>query len=118
MADEAKATGAAAAPPETDGGELEFEDWSYRLLSLERVMADPEDDDSEDIFTAKFQVDGLNANAEIEIIVSDQTDEAHVISIAQHTLHVATTMWGRLTADRLIRARASDLPKRGTSRRR
>ena len=31
-------------------------------------------------------------------------------SIAQHTLHVAATMWGRVTADRLIGARAKDLP--------
>ncbi len=108
----------AADGAEVADGELEFEDWTYRLLSLERVEADEIDDDGQDIFTAKFQVDGPNANAEIEITVSDHTDEAHVISIAQHTLHVAMTMWGRVTSDRFIRARSADLPKRGTSRRR
>lgn len=95
----------AADGAEVADGELEFEDWTYRLLSLERVEADEIDDGGEDIFTAKFQVDGPNANAEIEITVSDHTDEAHLISIAQHTLHVARTMWGRVTSDRFIRAR-------------
>ena len=94
-----------------DGDEItDGSDWTYRLMSLERVQADEIDDDGEDIFTATFQVDGPNANAEIEIIVSDFTDEAHVISIAQHTLHVAMTMWSRITAERFIRARAKDLP--------
>ena len=89
----------------TDGS-----DWTYRLMNLERIQADEIDDDGEDIFTATFQVDGPNANAEIEIIVSDYVDEANVVSIAQHTLHVALTMWSRITAERLIGARAKDLP--------
>ena len=42
--------------------------------------------------------------------MSDYVDEANVVSIAQHTLHVALTMWSRITADRLIGARAKDLP--------
>jgi hypothetical protein len=50
-------------------------DWTYRLMSLERFDADPEDDDAQDIFAAKFQVDGPDANAEVEIIVSDFTDD-------------------------------------------
>ena len=118
MADEEKGEAAEGGAAAADEGELEFEDWTYRLLSVERIEADPGDEDTADIFMAKFQVDGPNANAEVEIIVSDHKDEAHVISIAQHTLHVAMTMWGRVTSDRFIRARAADLPKRGTSRRR
>ncbi len=118
MADGDKGEMAAGGAEAAEGSELEFEDWTYRLLSLERVEADEIDDDGEDISTAEFQLGGPNANAEIEIAVSDHTDEAHVISIAQHTLHVAMTMWGRVTSDRFIRAPAADLPKRGTSRRR
>ncbi len=98
----------AAEPEVADGEDLTFLDWSYRLLSLERIQAEAEDE--QDIFAATFQVDGPNANAEVEIIVSDFVDEALVVSIAQHTLHVAATMWGRVTADRLIGARAKDLP--------
>ena len=100
----------AVEPEVADGDELTFLDWSYRLLKLERIQAEAEDEDGQDIFAATFQVDGPNANAEVEIIVSDFIDEALVVSIAQHTLHVAATMWGRVTADRLIGARANDLP--------
>ena len=99
-----------AEPEVADGDELTFVDWTYRMLKLERIQAEAEDEDGQDIFAATFQVDGPNANAEVEIIVSDFIDEAHVVSIAQHTLHVAATMWGRITADRLIGARAKDLP--------
>ena len=100
----------AVEPEAADGEDLTFLDWSYRLLKLERIQAEAEDEDGQDIFAATFQVDGPNANAEVEIIVSDFTDEAHVVSIAQHILHVAATMWGRVTADRLIADRAKDLP--------
>ena len=97
MGEGAKAGPAGARPqaiePEVaEGDELTFLDWSYRLLKLERIQAEAEDEDGQDIFAATFQVDGPNANAEVEIIVSDFVDEAHVVSIAQHTLHVAATM--------------------------
>ena len=87
----------------TDGS-----DWTYRLLSLERVEADEPDDDLDDIFTAKFAVDGPDANAEVEIIVSDFVDEANVVSIALHTLHVSMREWARATEDRRIAARDVD----------
>ena len=89
-------------------GELEFEDWTYRLLSLERVEADEIEDDFQDIFTAKFQLDGPDANAEVEIIVSDYVDEANVVSIALHTLHVSLQEWARATENRRIAARNVD----------
>ena len=87
----------------TDGS-----DWTYRLLMLERVQADELEEDLQDIFTAKFQVDGPDANAEVEIIVSDFVDEANVLSIALHTLHVAMRAWGRITENRRIAARDVD----------
>ncbi len=111
--DEADAAGSGAA----DDFELECFDCDSRWLSLERVQADAGEEGEGD-FTGKFQVDGPDADAEVEIIVSDFTDEAHVVSIAQDTLHVAITMCGRVTSDRFIRARAADPPKRGASRRR
>ncbi len=87
----------------TDGS-----DWTYRLLSLERVEANEIEDDLQDIFTAKFQLDGPDANAEVEIIVSDFVDEANVVSIALHTLYVAMRSWGRITENRRIAARDVD----------
>ena len=87
----------------TDGS-----DWTCTLMNVERISADPEDDGGEDIFEVKFQVDGPNANAEVEIIVSDYVDEANVISIALHTLHVAMREWGRVTENRRIAARDVD----------
>ncbi|RYC29904.1 hypothetical protein D3273_21770 [Lichenibacterium minor] len=87
----------------TDGS-----DWTYRLMSLERIQADEPEDDGEDIFTATFQVDGPNANAEVEIIVSDYVDEANVVSIALHTLHVSMREWARATENRRIAARDVD----------
>jgi hypothetical protein len=84
----------------TDGS-----DWIYRLMNLERIQADDPDDDGEDIFTAKFQLDGPDANAEVEIIVSDYVDEAEVVPIALDTLHRATKAWARATENRRIAAR-------------
>ena len=111
MADEAKVGEGEPEPKAPDEGELECVDWTCVLTGLERIAADPEDEDDQDSFSVKFQVDGPNANAEIEIIVADAVDEAHVIAIAQHRLHVATTMWSRITAERFIAARAHELPK-------
>lgn len=87
----------------TDGS-----DWTYRLLKLERIQADEISDDLEDLFEATFQVDGPDANAEVEIIVSDFEDEAHVLGIALDTLHRAMKAWGRITANRRIAARDVD----------
>lgn len=83
-------------------------EWTYRLISLERIYVDEVDDDGEDIFAAKFQVDGPNANAEVEITVSDFEDEAHVLGIALDTLHRAMKAWGRITENRRIAARDVD----------
>ncbi len=69
-------------------------------------------------FAAEPQVHSSNASAEVEVVVSDFTDEAHVVSIAQHTPHAAMTVWGRVTSGRFSGARAGDLPSRGTPRRR
>ena len=96
------------AEPATASDVIRDVDWTYRLMSLERFDADPEDEDAQDIFAAKFQVDGPDANAEVEIIVSDFTDQANVISIALHTLHTAMTAWARITEDQVIGARVAD----------
>ena len=72
----------------TDG--LEGLDWSCLLMNVERIIADPEDDDGEDIFSVKFQVDGPNANAEVDIIVSEAAD-VEVVGLALDTLHSALT---------------------------
>lgn len=87
-------------------------DWACSLMSIERVQADVTADAGEDIFTAIFQMDGLNANAEVEIVVSDFDDEAEIVSIALHTLHLAMRTWGRITENRRIAARDFGEPTR------
>lgn len=90
-----------------DGDGIESVDWTCRMMGVERIMADPtqDDDDLEDIFEVRFQVDGPNANAEVEIVVSDFEDEADVVGIALDTLHRAMKAWGRVTENRRIAAR-------------
>ena len=107
----AEVTDAGASPGQDD--ELEFIDWTCRLLTVERVEADELEDDLQDLFTVKFAVDGPDANAEVEIMVSDCEDEAHVVGIALDTLHRAMKAWGRITENRRIAARDVDELKRG-----
>lgn len=83
--------------------DIEGLDWSCLLMNVERITADPEDDDGEDIFSVKFQVDGPNANAEMDIIVAEAAD-VEVVALALDTLHGALTAW----AD-LIQRRKADL---------
>ena len=78
------------------------------MLKRERIQADEIDDDGQHIFEATFQVDGPNAKAEIEITVSDYVDDANVVSIALHTLHVSMREWARATENRRIAARDAD----------
>lgn len=113
MAEEDGGTTTDAAAPGTEPSELDFIDWTCRLLSVERVEADELEDDLQDIFTVKFAVDGPDANAEVEIMVSDFEDEAHVVGIALDTLHRAMKAWGRITENRRIAARDMDELKDG-----
>lgn len=76
-------------------------DWSCRLMGVERIIADPEHGDSEKIFAVKFQVDGPDANAEVDVIVSDASDP-EVVAVAFHTLHVALTNWAKLIENRRV----------------
>ncbi|MGI4763947.1 MAG: hypothetical protein ACRYGP_02595 [Janthinobacterium lividum] len=99
MVDEAKGGEAEGGTEAAGGGDIEGLDWSCLLMNVERITADPEDDDSQDIFSVKFQVDGLDANAEVDIIVSDAAD-AEVVAVALHTLHVAMTNWAKLIEHR------------------
>ena len=79
-------------------------DWDCRLKEVQRIEPDPEEDDPlEDLFAVTFMVDGPNANAEIEVMVTDATDP-EVVAVALDTLHGALTAW----AD-LIQRRKADL---------
>ena len=100
MVEDDKVSEGEAKPASTDADGL---DWSCLLMSVERITADPEDDDLEDIFAVKFQVDGPNADAEIEITVADAAD-IEVVAVALDTLHGALMAW----AD-LIQRRKADL---------
>ena len=103
MADDEKGNEAECGTEPAGAEGIEGLDWSCLLMGVERIIADPEDDDGEDIFAVKFEVDGPNAEAEIEITVADVAD-VEVVAVALDTLHVALVAW----AD-LIQRRKADL---------
>ena len=90
----------------TQAAPVEIRDleWDCRLQSLERIEADPDDDDLEDLFTVTFVVDGPDANAEIEIMVAD-ADDHDVVALALSTLQGALTAWADLIKRRREAAR-------------
>ena len=104
MADGEKSDEAQGGPEPAGADEIEGLDWSCLLMNFERITADPEDDDSQDIFSVKFQVDGPDASAEVDIIVSDAAD-VEVVAVALHTLHVAMTNWAKLIESRRMSMR-------------
>lgn len=107
MADEEKGDEAAPGPTVFVGSD--GLDWSCRLTEVQRIEADPEDDDLEDLFAVTFAVDGPNAEAEIEIMVADATD-LEVVEVALETLHGALLAWAELIQRRREAAR-TELPK-------
>ena len=78
-------------------------DWDVRMREVQRIEPDAEDDGPEDLFSVTFAVDGPNANAEVEVMVTDVAD-IEVVAVALDTLHGALTAW----AD-LIQRRKEDL---------
>ena len=54
MADEAKGGEAESGTEPVGADDIEGLDWSCLLMNVERITADPEDDDSQDIFSVKF----------------------------------------------------------------
>ena len=96
MGDDDKGEGAAAE-------EITDLDWDVRMREVQRIEPDTEDDGPEDLFSVTFAVDGPNANAEVEVMVTDVAD-IEVVAVALDTLHGALTAW----AD-LIQRRKEDL---------
>ncbi len=71
-------------------------DYSVRMTEVQRIEADPEDEDViDDLFAVTFAVDGPNANAEVEIMVTDAAD-VEVVAVALDTLHGALVAWADL----------------------
>ena len=96
MADDDKGEAAAAE-------EITDLDWDVRMREVQRIEPDAEDDGPEDLFSVTFAVDGPNANAEVEVMVTDVAD-IEVVAVALDTLQGALTAW----AD-LIQRRKEDL---------
>ncbi|RYC29865.1 hypothetical protein D3273_21525 [Lichenibacterium minor] len=96
MADDDKGEAAAAE-------EITDLDWEVRMREVQRIEPDAEDDGPEDLFSVTFAVEGPNANAEVEVMVTDVAD-IEVVAVALDTLHGALTAW----AD-LIQRRKEDL---------
>ena len=78
-------------------------DWDVRMREVQRIEPDAEDDGPEDLFSVTFAVDGPNANAEVEVMVTDVAD-IEVVAVALDTLQGALSAW----AD-LIQRRKEDL---------
>ena len=77
--------------------------WDVQMTEVQRIEPDPEDDGPDDLFSVTFAVDGPNANASVEVMVTDAAD-IEVVAVALDTLHNALVAW----AD-LIRRRKSEL---------
>ena len=70
-------------------------DWDVRTREVQRIEPDPEDDGPDDLFSVTFAVDGPNANAEVEVMVTDVAD-VEVVAVALDTLHGALSAWADL----------------------
>ncbi len=93
---EAKVGPAAVEPEAASDDEITFLDWDVRMTEVQRIEADPEDEDViDDLFAVTFAVDGPNANAEVEIMVTDAAD-VEVVAVALDTLHGALVAWADL----------------------
>ena len=93
---EAKVEPAAVEPEEDAITDL---DWDVQLTEVQRVEPEPESEDLDDLFTVTFAVDGPNANASVEVMVSDAAD-VEVVAVALDTLHGALVAWANLIARR------------------
>ncbi len=81
-------------------------DWSSRMTEVQRIEADPDDEDViDDLFAVPFAVDGPNASAEVEIMVTDSAD-IEVVAVALDTLHGALVAWADLIQRRKAELRA------------
>ncbi len=80
--------------------------WSCRMTEVQRIEADPEDEDViDDLFAVTFEVDGPNAEGSLEIMVTDAAD-IEVVAVALDTLHGALVAWADLIQRRKAELRA------------
>ena len=80
---------------EPEAVEITDLDWDVQMTEVQRVEPDPEDDGPDDLFTVTFAVDGPNANASVEVMVTDAAD-VEVVAVALDTLHGALVAWAAL----------------------
>ena len=74
MADGEKSSEAKVEPEAAGDDEITFLDWDVQLTEVQRVEPDAESDDLDDLFTVTFAVDGPNADASVEIMVTEAAD--------------------------------------------
>ena len=65
------------------------------MTEVQRIEADPEDDDLDDLFSVTFAMDGPNAEGSLEIMVPDAAD-IEVVAVALDTLYGALVAWADL----------------------
>ena len=78
------------------------EAWTFDVQSVSRVEPAPGEIDDVVTFAVVFDVSGPDANAEVEIFVTDVPDPALIITLAMATLHEALAAWARITLGRRI----------------
>ncbi len=76
--------------------------WHFDVESVTRVVPAPDDDKGTVTYSVVFDVTGPDANAEIEVFVTDIPDPAVLITLAMALLHRALSEWTRITAGRRI----------------
>lgn len=80
----------------------EDELWRFDVQSVTRVVPAPDDDSGAVTFSVVFDVTGPDANAEIEVYVTDVPDPSVLITLAMAHLHHALDQWTRITSGRRI----------------
>ena len=79
--------------------------WDVQMTEVQRIEPDPEDDGPDDLYSVTFAVDGPNANASVEVMVTDAAD-IEVVAVALDTLHGALVAWADLIQRRKVEMRA------------
>lgn len=74
--------------------------WTVQLHSVGRIESMDFDEDDGDLFSVDFKASGPNLTADLEVLVSDVSDEAKVVTEAMDTLQDGLETWARVLGRR------------------
>lgn len=74
--------------------------WTVQLHCVGRIESMDADEDDGDLFSVEFKASGPNLTADLEVLVSDVSDEAKVVTEAMDTLQDGLETWARVLGRR------------------